>query len=90
MNYFLIGTQVLANQDEIYAILVMDGTTPQQAPIHDLLFPLLEEFKDMVPNEIPIRLPPMRNIQHCIDLVPGYVLPNKAAYRMNSMQQAEL
>ena len=92
-NSFLIGSQVehaLANQDEIYAILVMDATVPQQAPVYDLLLPLLEEFKDVVPDEIPIGLPPMRNIQHHTDLVPGSTFPNKAAYRMNPMQQAEL
>ena len=68
----------------------MDVAIPQQAPVHDLLLPLLEEFKDVVPNEIPIGLPPMRNIQHHIDHVAGSALPNKAAYRMNPMQQAKL
>ena len=86
-NSFLTGSQLehgLANQDKIYAILVMDVAIPQQA-VHDLLLSLLEEFKDMVPNEIPIGLPPMRSIQHHIDLVPGSTLPNKVAYRMNPM-----
>ena len=66
-NSFLIGSQVehdLANQEEVYAILVMDATVPQQTLVHDLLFPLLEEFKDVVPNEILIGLPPIRIIQH--------------------------
>ncbi|RVW33707.1 hypothetical protein CK203_115486 [Vitis vinifera] len=72
-NYFLKGSQlkkVLTKQDEIYALLVMDAYATQQAPCHELLLPLLEEFKDMMPDEILIGLPPMRNIQHCIDLVP--------------------
>ena len=68
----------------------MDVAIPQQAHVHDLLLPLLEEFKDEVLDEIPIGLLPMRNIQHRIDLVPGFVLQNKAAYRMNPMQQVEL
>ncbi|RVW87269.1 Transposon Ty3-I Gag-Pol polyprotein [Vitis vinifera] len=92
-NYFLKGSQlkkVLTKQDEIYALLVMDAYATQQAPCHELLLPLLEEFKDMMPDEILIGLPPMRNIQHCIDLVPRATLPNKAVYRMNSFQQAEL
>ena len=80
----------MANQNEIYAILVIDATIPQQAPVHDLLLPLLEEFKYMVPNEIPIRLPPMRNIYHRIDLVLGSALPNKVAYRMNPVKQTKL
>ncbi|KAL6337994.1 hypothetical protein AAG906_007797 [Vitis piasezkii] len=92
-NYFLTGSQlkkVLTKQDEIYALLVMDAYSTQQAPCHELLLPLLEEFKDMIPDEILIGLPPMRNIQHCIDLVPRATLPNKVVYRMNSFQQAEL
>ena len=36
------------------------------------------------------KLPPMRSIQHQIDFIPGVSLPNKAAYRMNPTQQAEL
>ena len=68
----------------------MDVVIPQQAPVHDLLLPLLEEFKDVVPNEIPIGLTPMRNIQHRIDLVLSSALTNKATYQMNPMQQSEL
>ena len=68
----------------------MDVVIPQQAPVHDLLLPLLEEFKDVVPNEIPIGLTPMRNIQHRIDLFLSSALTNKATYQMNPMQQSEL
>ena len=35
-------------------------------------------------------MPPIRNIQHQIDLIPEAALPNKVAYRMNPMQQDEL
>ena len=43
---------------------------------------LLEEFADIVVDELPRSLPPIRSISHHIDLIPGANLPNKAAYRL--------
>lgn len=39
---------------------------------------------------MPPELPPLRSIQHCIDFIPGSVIPNKAAYRMSSQEHGEL
>src|SRR4051812_18088847 len=39
--------------------------------------PLLKEFADVIPEEIPPGLPPLTGIQHCIDFFPA-VHPNKA------------
>ena len=51
---------------------------------------LIKSFEDVFPNELPTELPPMRDIQHAIDFIPGSALPNKAAYRMTPMEKDEL
>ena len=48
------------------------------------------EFTHVFPEEIPPGLPPKRSIQHHIDLIPGAILPNKPAYRMNPTETREI
>ncbi|XP_071902692.1 uncharacterized protein [Coffea arabica] len=51
---------------------------------------LMIEFEDMFPEEIPDGLPPIRGIEHQINLIPGSPLPNKALYRMSPEETKEL
>jgi hypothetical protein len=51
---------------------------------------LLEEFADIVVDELPHLLPPMRSVSHNIDLIPRAILPNKAAYRLTPQENEEV
>ena len=47
-------------------------------------------FGDIFHKEIPPGLPPLRGIEHQIDLVPGASLPNRQAYRTNPRETKEI
>ena len=51
---------------------------------------ILQEFDDVFPQELPPGLPPLRGIEHRIDLIPGTPLPNRAAYRTNPEETKEI
>ncbi|KAK1682689.1 hypothetical protein QYE76_043537 [Lolium multiflorum] len=50
----------------------------------------MKEFSDVFPEEVPAELPPLRGIEHQIDLIPGASLPNRAPYRMNPEDTKEI
>ncbi|KAK1615888.1 hypothetical protein QYE76_021405 [Lolium multiflorum] len=50
----------------------------------------LKEFIDVFPQDVPPGLPPIRGIEHQIDLIPGASLPNRAPYRTNPEETKEI
>ncbi|KAK1648846.1 hypothetical protein QYE76_066651 [Lolium multiflorum] len=50
----------------------------------------MEEFIDVFPQDVPPGLPPIRGIEHQIDLIPGASLPNRAPYRTNPEETKEI
>ena len=75
-----------------YVLLCKDEATTTNTP-HPLplvLSNVLQEFVDVFPNELPPGLPPLRGIEHRIDLIPGKPLPNKAPYRVNPEETKEI
>jgi hypothetical protein len=50
----------------------------------------LEEFANIVVDELPHSLPPIRSISHHIDLIPGAIIPNKAAYKLTPQENEEV
>jgi hypothetical protein len=59
------------------------------------MFPLwlltfLQEYVDVFPADLPPGLPPLRGIEHQIDLIPGAQLPNRAPYHTNPEETKEI
>ncbi|GKC75614.1 putative reverse transcriptase domain-containing protein [Tanacetum coccineum] len=91
-NHFLSRAEFLAEVNkatDVFALVVMESNDGGD-DVPNLVAPIIEEFADVFPNELPPGLPPMRDIQHCIDFVPGAVIPHKGAYRMNPKEHEEL
>jgi hypothetical protein len=68
--------------------IVLTSTRVDDLP--DEILELLEEFADIIVDELPHSLPPMRSVSHHIDLIPGASFPNKAAYRLTSQENEEV
>lgn len=71
---------------QLYATHVEDTTTCKSANIED--FPVLQEFANVF-QEI-LGLPPKRDIDFFIDLVPGTFPVSKAPYRMGTPELKDL
>jgi hypothetical protein len=50
----------------------------------------LQEYADVFSKDLPPGLPPLRGIEHQIDLIPGAQLPNCAPYRTNPDETKEI
>jgi hypothetical protein len=96
-NYALLATK--SDLDDIDASTVCYALTCKAVlfSIHDIastLLPaitnILQEYEDVFPHELPPGLPPLRGIEHQIDLIPGASLPNRAAYMANSEKTKEI
>ncbi|GKV00638.1 hypothetical protein SLEP1_g13302 [Rubroshorea leprosula] len=51
---------------------------------------LLQDFKDVFPDDVPNGLPPVKGIEHQMDFIPGATIPNRPAYRSNPNETKEL
>ncbi|XP_076921200.1 uncharacterized protein LOC143582552 [Bidens hawaiensis] len=63
---------------------------PEEVEIPEAMIHLLEEFSDVFLDELPDGLPPIRDIQHHIDMEPGSQFPNRPHYRMSPREHEEL
>ncbi|GJS10165.1 reverse transcriptase domain-containing protein [Tanacetum coccineum] len=77
-----VGLVTVSPPSVVFGLLMIEEN-PVTAATPLSMVSLLNEFKDVFPEEIPAGLPVIREIQHCIDFLPGASIPNKPAYRMN-------
>ena len=75
----------------MHFVLVFKDEAPNTNTSHHLplmLSNLLQEFADVFPDELPPGLPPLRGIEHRIDLILGAPLLNMAPYSVNPEETA--
>ena len=80
--------EIKIGSDVMTLVAIEETQSEKEIPIE--VEPILEEFVNIVPEEIPHGLPPLRDIQQQIELVPGSVLPNRSAYKMSPKEREEL
>jgi hypothetical protein len=67
---------------------ILTSTTINDLPIE--VHALLDEFVDILVNELRDTFPPIRSISHHIDLIPRASFPNKAPYRLTPRDNEEI
>jgi len=59
-------------------------------PVPTEISEVLAKYADLMPNELPKKLPPRRAVDHSIELEPGKQPPAKAPYRLSGPELEEL
>ncbi|KAL0305166.1 UNVERIFIED_CONTAM: Retrovirus-related Pol polyprotein from transposon [Sesamum calycinum] len=78
------------NEPSYLCTLRFEEIEQASGPIPGVIKKLLTEFEDVMPDELPRKLPPKRAVDHEIELVPGTKPPARAPYRMSQPELVEL
>jgi hypothetical protein len=77
--YALVCSSVLISLDDATSLDILPAVAN-----------LLQECADVLPKDLPLGLPTLRDIEHQIDLIPGAQLLNRAPYHTNSDETKEI
>jgi hypothetical protein len=86
-------TEVKKKEDPQFIVVRKPRIVLTSTRVYDLpeeVQELLEEFVDIIVDELPRSLPPIRSVSHHIDLILGGSFPNKAAYRFTMQENEEV
>jgi len=83
----------VVKEDEVFLGFLSDPTeettAPEPAP-DGRVTALLQEFRDVFPDDLPAKLPPKRAVDHKIELVPDAAVPQRLTYRLSTAELDEL
>jgi hypothetical protein len=88
-----LHNEVKKKEDTQFIVVQKPKNVLTSTRIDDLLEKiqeLLGEFVDIVVDELPCSLPPIRSISHHIDLIPRAGFPNKATYKLTPQENEEV
>ncbi|XP_074314198.1 uncharacterized protein LOC141649405 [Silene latifolia] len=88
---FLSEAEILREmQEEQSAFILLSKEVEGTTDIPSEVMELIHNYQEVFPTELPSGLPPLRGIEHQIDLVPGVMLSNRPAYRSDPKTTQEL
>jgi Reverse transcriptase (RNA-dependent DNA polymerase)/RNase H-like domain found in reverse transcriptase/Retroviral aspartyl protease len=81
----------VAKGEQVYLVVIqVPDSGDDKASINSDASNIISEYKDVFPDELLNSLPPVRGIDHRIELEPGQTPPTKPTYRMSQPEMDEL